>query len=195
MKVAVFVLVLICSLFFIQSSYAATNYNIDLDALKGMSDKAKAEYLDSLVKKYVDKKDETTLPQVSAQEAKEWAGIISNAIKTICNDLSISVNAFLQTDAGKITVFLIAYKVIGEDVKDIVLGISAWMVITAILFTVFWLLIVPKKYKIKDEKGNLTEIKYIERLDLSDEGKVWICGIIIVLFVAITITSLVIVFN
>jgi hypothetical protein len=194
-KVAVFVLVLICSLFFIQPSYAATNYNIDLEAMKGMSDKAKAEYLDSLVKKYVDNKDGTILPQVSSQEAKEWASLISGAIKTICNDLSISVNAFLQTDAGKITVFLIAYKVIGQDIKNIVLGTAAWCVITAVLFTTFWLLIMPKKYKIKNEKGLLTEVKYVERLDLSDEGRGWISSILAVMFVAVTITCLVIVFN
>lgn len=194
MKIGILILVLISSLFFIQPIYAGTQYTVDLDALKGMSDDAKAEYIKGLVKQYTDNKATSVLPKVTSDEAKEWATLISGAIKTICNDLSISVNAFLQTDAGKITAFLIAYKIIGQDIKNIVLGTAAWLVITFVLVLMFWFLVVPKKVIALNDQKKISDIRYVPRLDFSREARGTIAGILTAMFTAVTITCLVLVF-
>jgi hypothetical protein len=193
-KIGILILVLISSLFFIQPIYAGTQYTVDLDALKGMSDDAKAEYIKGLVKQYTDNKATSVLPKVTSDEAKEWATLISGAIKTICNDLSISVNAFLQTDAGKITAFLIAYKIIGQDIKNIVLGTAAWLVITFVLVLMFWFLVVPKKVIALNDQKKISDIRYVPRLDFSREARGTIAGILTAMFTAVTITCLVLVF-
>jgi len=193
-KVGILILVLISSLFFIQPIYAGTQYTVDLDALKGMSDDAKAEYIKGLVKQYTDNKATSVLPKVTSDEAKEWATLISGAIKTICNDLSISVNAFLQTDAGKITAFLIAYKIIGQDIKNIVLGTAAWLVITFVLVLMFWFLVVPKKVIALNDQKKISDIRYVPRLDFSREARGTIAGILTAMFTAVTITCLLLVF-
>lgn len=194
MKLGIFILVLISSLFFIQPIYAGTQYSVDLDALKGMSDDAKAEYIKGLVKQYTDNKATSVLPKVTSDEAKEWATLISGAIKTICNDLSISVNTFLQTDAGKITAFLIAYKIIGQDIKNIVLGTLAWVVITFVLVLMFWFLVVPKKVIALNDQKKISDIRYVPRLDFSREARGTIAGILTAMFTAVTITCLLLVF-
>ena len=194
MKIGILILVLISSLFFIQPIYAGTQYSVDLDALKGMSDDAKAEYIKGLVKQYTDNKATSVLPKVTSDEAKEWATLISGAIKTICNDLSISVNAFLQTDAGKITAFLIAYKIIGQDIKNIVLGTAAWLVITFVLVLMFWFLVVPKKVIALNDQKKISDIRYVPRLDFSREARGTIAGILTAMFTAVTITCLLLVF-
>jgi hypothetical protein len=193
-KLGIFILVLISSLFFIQPIYAGTQYSVDLDALKGMSDDAKAEYIKGLVKQYTDNKATSVLPKVTSDEAKEWATLISGAIKTICNDLSISVNTFLQTDAGKITAFLIAYKIIGQDIKNIVLGTLAWVVITFVLVLMFWFLVVPKKVIALNDQKKISDIRYVPRLDFSREARGTIAGILTAMFTAVTITCLLLVF-
>lgn len=195
MKTAILILVTILSIIFSNSIYASTSYNVDLEVLQNMDATSRSKYIDGLVKQYVEKKSGVDLPKVSSDEAKEWASIISGAIKTICTDLSVGVNEFLKTDAGKITTFLIAYKVIGQDIRNIVLGTSAWVVITLLLFSIFWLTIMPKKVKIYNEKKQLTEIQYIKRLDIEDLVKGWISGVLAAMFIAETITSLILVFG
>jgi hypothetical protein len=194
-KVGIFILTLLFSLLFCSISSAATHYSVDLDAIKGMSDEAKAEYLKGLVKQYVDNKENTSsIPKVSSTEAKEWATLISGAIKTICIDLSVSVNEFLKTDAGKITTFLIAYKIIGQDIKDIVFGTSAWFVITLILLISFWLIIIPKRIIVPGSDKRNPDVIYKPRLDFSKEARGIMASIIAAMFIVITVVCLVLVF-
>jgi len=97
---------------------------------------------------------------------KEWAGVISDTIKTVCHDLGVEVNEFVKTPVGMIVTGLIIYKVIGKDVitsaRRIFFVLIGWPIGMFIIGLSFFMFHVPKKIvtKSKDENDNI--IKNIE---------------------------------
>ena len=135
------------------------------------------------------------LANIDPDKAEKWAKIISTTIKTISQDLAVSVNEFVKTDVGKITMFLIVYKVIGDDIRHIVLGMLGWFMTSLILIISFRHFHGSKKFKIKDDKGNVTDIKYVPKFkwatdaDGGSDAKLASGGLHAAMFIAITILA------
>ena len=107
---------------------------------------------------------------------KKWSEIgkgIGLAIGETAKVLNTEVNAFIKTPAGMITVGLIAYKVIGTDVKRIVLGIPIWIVLLTLIILSFRKFHMNERFAVRDDKNQITNIKYIPRFDFkSSDAKV-----------------------
>ncbi len=173
---------------------------LDLEILKGLPSSARNELIKKARREFeADSSPKSVIADIDPEKAEKWAKVIGGTIKTISEDLSLGVNEFVKTDVGKITMVLIVYKVIGEDIKAIVFGAGAWLLVTPILLMSFRFFHGSRKLKIKDEEGNITDIKYIPRYkwntcdDGSSAAKIGSAAIHIVVFVAISITCLAIV--
>jgi hypothetical protein len=73
---------------------------------------------------------------LTPETAYQWAEIGKNiglAISEAAKAMSVSVNEFAGTFVGKITVVLIVWKVIGQDMWSIGGGTMFWIALTSIL--------------------------------------------------------------
>ena len=180
------IMVLVTSLSFAQTG------TLSMKDLEGLSNSARQELINKKMKEF---KASSTLVNMDPDKAEKWAKIISTTIRTVSKDLSIGVNEFIKTDVGKITVALIVYKVIGDDIRHIVLGILWWFVTSLILGISFRHFHGNQKLKIKDKEGNVTEIKYIPRFAWNvdnqggSESKVASSAVHMIMFIAITILA------
>jgi len=94
------------------------------------------------------------------QELEAWAKLITGTIKTICEDLSITVNDFVKTPVGIGVAALITYKVMGKDILenalDLIIMIPLWFFMTGIILFLGWYFYSTKTYYNKiyfDDKG------------------------------------------
>lgn len=72
----------------------------------------------------------------TVEKAKEWVVFgkeIGVVLATVCKELSIGVNDFVKTPVGKITMYMIVWKVMGQDIWHIVGGLGMWVLVTSIL--------------------------------------------------------------
>ena len=173
-------------------SFAQTSRTLDLRDLEGLSSSAKQEFVNKKIKEF---KAASTLANLDPEKAERWAKIISTTIKTISQDLSLGVNEFVKTDVGQITMFLIVYKVIGDDIRHIVFGMLGWFMTSLILIISFRHFHGSKKLEIKDDKGNVTDIKYVPKfkwalgVDGGSDAKT-VSGVMhTIMFTAITILA------
>lgn len=211
MKGLIFILVALLTLCFVGPAFATPPQppasQIDLDDLEGLTSAARNQFIEHKLKrlrqsrKAVEPKDiiERIAPIADPDVAERWGDVISKTIKTISSDLAIGVNEFIKTDVGKITLFIIAYKILGEDIKDIFFGSIAWVLVTIMLLFSFRHFHMSEKTKVKDDKSNVTSITYTPRytwtVDSDDEcpAKVMSAIFHVVGFAAITIISLAII--
>ena len=130
----------------------------------------------------------------SPEKLEEWVTVgekIGQAIAATCNELSVGVNEFIDTPAGKITVLLISWKIVGEDLWGIVGGCLAWIVISAIILWSFRHFHMNEK--IKDKKTGTVE--YLSRYNFSNKDNDLSSAIFhAIAFVLFTIICLLIVF-
>jgi hypothetical protein len=125
------------------------------------------------------------------ETAEKWIGIgerfgekLGRVIGDVCKQLGIQANEFIKTPAGKLTVALIVWKVIGEDLWDIVGGTLAWICITSILFVSF------RHFHMNERITNKeNEVQFIPRFEFEDDsnqiGSAWAHGIGFVLTTAV----------
>ena len=66
-----------------------------------------------------------TEPDITVEKVEEWA-TIGEKVGGLCKELSIGVNEFIGTTAGKWTVFLIVWKIAGNDFCGIVVVCYYW---------------------------------------------------------------------
>jgi hypothetical protein len=66
--------------------------------------------------------------------------------------------------------FLIVYKVIGDDIRHIVFGILGWFVTSLILVISLRHFHGSQKLEIKDKEGNITGLKYVPRFEWALDG-------------------------
>ena len=149
-------------LVFVPTSFAQTSNTLNLEDLKDLSQSARNE----IISKKMDAMEDTALNKITnidPEKAEKWANIISGTIKTICNDLSISVNEFVKTPVGKVTIFLIVYKVIGEDIKRIVFGVLGWLITVSLILALMRKFHMCERIKTVSEDKKTTSIEYVPR--------------------------------
>jgi len=136
-----------------------------------------------------------TIPELPPEERVEkWVSIgnqVGQAIGGACKELGITVNDFIVTPAGMLTVTLIVWKVVGEDIWGIIGGTLSWFAI--MLLTFFSVRHFHMNERVEDkDKG---EIKYVSRYDFeSDDARAVSAAIHGVVAVVFTVICLVIVF-
>jgi len=110
--------------------------------------------------------------EVIKKDAEDWANIgtnISKAISSACKELSIGVNEFIQTPAGKLTTFLIVWKIIGREILNFFVGTLAWIALTSIILWSYRRVHLAER--VVDEKGHVSyEPRYVFS---NDTAKAW----------------------
>jgi len=130
---------------------------------------------------------------INPTKAREWANVISMAIKDVCRNLNIEVNEFISTPAGKITIALVAWKVLGRELKRMVFGILAWIIGMSIIGYTFHKLHIPAKIKTPIKMGDKEEIqiKYEPKYNFkSNDARNASAAVHILLAVILTATCL-----
>lgn len=149
-------------------SHADSNKYISLEELEGLSTNARNEIVKKRLKELKDSQKASQnivgkVANVDPKNLEAWANLISTTIKTVCNDLSITVNEFAKTNVGKITMCLIVYKVIGKDLKGIIFGILLWIVTMPLIVMSFVHFHTRYKSKTLDKDGKVVDISYTKR--------------------------------
>ena len=147
----------------------------------------------------------SVVKDVDPTELEAWGKLVSGTIKTICEDLSITVNDFVTTTVGMGVAALIAYKVAGkellENALDIAVMVPLWFMVTAVnLFFVWYFFSAKTIYHIKyNDQGKKVEKKgervqrYPWKTPNSDNevpNKIifaWVLGIVEFLLTALTL--------
>lgn len=166
--IMVFALTFMCG-----SVYAQTEKKNDTQVtvdLKDLGSDARNAVLRDIEKKEkeVAKQIIPDITKVDPATIKTWDESISGIIKTICGELNVSVNDFIKTDAGKITVFMVAYKMIGQDVRAIIFATLWIIIVLPLLLLSFRTFHMPYKVKTKDKEGHMS-IEFISRYRWKDE--------------------------
>ena len=103
--------------------------------------------------KEVEKQQATKAITEDLQQYGEWAGMgqeIGIAIKGGLSAITDEVAKVADTKVGKLTMFIIAWKVIGDDVKNLIIGPLMLILLTMIYLYLRWKWYGIKKIKIKD---------------------------------------------
>lgn len=97
---------------------------------------------------------------VDPNNLQAWSKAISGTIKTICDDLSITVNEFVKTPVGMGVAFLVAYKLAGKELLDnalaIVVLVPLWFFMTGLVLFIAWYFL---------------SVKTVWDIDYNSEGK------------------------
>ena len=170
-------------------SHADSNKYISLEELEGLSTTARNEIIKKRLKDLGASKGILgDVSNLDPRSIEAWSKAISTGIKTVCIDLSISVNEFVKTDAGKITMFLIIYQVLGDDIRRIIFGMLIWLVTMPIIATSFIHFHTSRKIKVLGDKGQPDGIKYVKRYTWESSDSRTVSAVVhAAFFVAVTI--------
>ena len=134
---------------------------------------------------------------ITPQAAAEWADMGKNigvALSEAAKAMSVGVNDFATTFVGKLTIVLIVWKVLGQDMWSIFGGTAFWITLTSILswsyrrhhFTY------PVTVPATDRVAEHTDYK--TRVDLDHDEKAVSMWVHLILFVLSTIVCAFIIF-
>ena len=74
------------------------------------------------------------------QKLNEWVELGKNvglAMTAVARELGVAADQILNSTTGKIAMVMIVWKVMGQDILDIVGGVATWFVITPVLIWSF----------------------------------------------------------
>lgn len=175
-------MILLALTFFTTPALAESKESIPVSELEGLSYDAQRE----VVKKYLDKEKSTIEDKVASlepEEAEKWVNLISGVIKGVCQDLSIQVNEFTKSDVGKVTIAILIYKIVGEDILKSFIGVSIWALFALSVILSFRFFHMTKAVKTYNNEKKLTDIKYVRRYNWQSEDaktdSAWAHGIAI----------------
>ncbi len=192
-KFKAIVLLLIVGLFTVPAFAACDNINVpglsdaeeaDIKLLcqQKLVDAAKAPELAALASGFTDPNKLSAYGIV----AQEWA----KALGIAATELGIAVDTFLDTDAGKLTAFIIIWQVMGETILGFLLGIP-------LLITIMWLGIrTAHRAKIRGIEYSETQttwrgkpaVKEITYFDEDQTVMYWLAHIVTIILSIMTIS-------
>jgi hypothetical protein len=116
----------------------------------------------------------------------KWIGVggeIGTAVKEGLTAVVDVADKFGNTDVGKFTMTLIAWKVIGQDIVRIILGLFFFTVLTIIEIKIYRRVVMSRKELIKDP-GFLKYPKEYQIVESNCDGEetIWMTVILLVVF-------------
>lgn len=181
------------------SAIAGTPVTVDLEKL---SPTARNEILNMQKEAAKKKVEENITDPAKWVELAELGKGIGVAIGETCKALNQNINDFIKTPAGYIIIGMVAYKIIGGDLLDIVLGIPIWAILTLILLWSYRKFHMRERLVIYDEpedgkkKKKVVEVKYIPRYEFkSNDSRTASFVLHILIWCAFNITFLALIFG
>ncbi len=172
-----------------------TTVTIDLSKLDPAQATAVLE-----AKKKIEALSQPVVEVVNTEKLNEWADVglkVGQALSSICKELSIGVNDFIQTPVGKLTMVLIVWKVVGIELWNIVGGITVWVAMMSLVWYSFRFFHMTKKITTYDH-GNpkmVARVDYVRRYIFeSKDAKVGSTCAHVIIMVIVTIVCLSIIF-
>ena len=141
------VFLLIALMFTMVISNAQSQSNVVTVDISKLSPSAQAE---------LKKQEKNELITAKLEQYSEWAGMgqeIGVAVKEGLSALSTEVVNIADTDVGRFTMIIIAWKVIGSDAKVIIFGPILLILITLIFFYLRWKWYGIKRIKLSGAKA------------------------------------------
>jgi len=147
---------------------------------------------------------------VDPKDLDAWGRLISGTIKTICNDLNVTVNEFVKTPVGLGVAGLIFYRVAGKDLMenalDLLIMVPLWFIMTGIVLFLGWYFFsaktiwdITENEKGKIVKSNARRVKrypWVEPTSNNDVPTQIIFGVILMILQVLgTIVTLMIVLS
>jgi hypothetical protein len=159
---------------FASFAFAETRVNVDLEKLDPQSRNAVLE---------AQKRAAETSATVSKENLnlfKEYGKSIAETFAEVCKTLNIEVNKFAETPVGKLTMWLIVYKVVGKDILHVILMLGMWFLVTGCCVIYAYIFHMPKKIVTRDDKKVITKIEYIQKFKWNDMSaravSAFLCG-------------------
>ena len=140
----------------------------------------------------IDANKSGVVSNITTGDIEKYAAIgqaVGTAFKEVCKTLNVELNEFIKTPAGKITMFMVAWKIFGQDFVHLFGGL-----LSAIALAIVWIFVFRyfygyrKKWKYVDGKKTdeyeLVRFQFIDR----DWAPVPATSLIITGIIIITIT-------
>lgn len=133
------------------------------------------------------------------REAEAWGELGANmgrAAVGAAKELGVAANDFIQTPAGKITMGVVIWKLIGEDILSVLVGGSIFIVGYALAFYMFFFARYADyvKYDTRPILWGLMNKRYVVEIREDDENRIVRVVIACVATVMTTIVGLVVIF-
>lgn len=133
------------------------------------------------------KKEPVNVSAVVRSEAEAWGTLGANmgrAMVGAAREVGVAANDFAGTDLGKITVALVAYKLVGRDLLGVIVGSG----ILFAGFAVLWYLLTTKRmgtveYEYKPVLFGLWQKQVVKTYEISDDAilaRVMACFVVII---------------
>ena len=196
MKTLVLLTILLCSLLALPALAQGTNPKVTIE----LEDLTPAQVAQLMALK---ESAENGLPsgQTATEMAEEWAVFgerFGQVIASICKELGIAANEFIQTPVGKLAAIGIMWKILGEAWWGIIGGSLVWMIVTGLLWRSFSHFHMSKKVVIREGPWKWSKVKSVEfkRCYEFDDNNYQVGSVCAHagFFALITVTCLVIVF-
>ena len=155
---------IIFALMFATGAFAETRVAVDLEKL---SPEARNAVINA------QKASAETAPAVNKENLalfKEYGKAIAETFAEVCKTLNVEVNNFANTPVGKLTMWLIVYKVVGKDILHIALTLGLWFAVTIVCAIYVYIFHMPKKLVKRDANKTITEIQYIQKYKWNDNS-------------------------
>lgn len=164
------------SLMFVFSAYGQINTT-------GLTEEQKAE-IELQVAKLKSKK---TDPQAVVERYSEYAELgekIGIAISNVAGEVGKSADQFLETTSGKFVVAVILYRVVGDDIVSIFLGLLWFFIMIPSIIAICFKLTGKKTKgyleKLNPDTGKVVSREYPEIGSLDGDTKSYIAGVQII---------------
>ncbi len=180
------------------SSMSALAEQITLDA-NGLTEEQKAQLaLQAAQMKTAPANTQGTSAAIR-QEAEAWGELGANmgrAAVGAAKELGVAANDFIQTPAGKVTMGVVVYKLIGKDILGIIIGLGILFVGYVLAF---WLFFRAKfasftKYEVRPILWGMMNKKYLVEFREDDNNQTWRVVLAVASVVLSTIVGLVTIF-
>lgn len=140
----------------------------------------------------------TVIPKnVSAEDVAPWLSLIDKVgegLVRLAKELGVTANELLRTPVGVITVGLVAYHVMGEEIMGVLTGILFFSIAFPVWLLMFYKLVIPVvEYKLVKQARwgrDPVEIQVPVRRRVTfddDSGPEWVSTIALVLLFFVTI--------
>lgn len=157
-----------------------------------------AAELQAQAAKLAEENTQSTNPVTAIQQVDQWVTVgasIGKGIAGTAKELGVVANEFIQTPVGKLTAYLIIWKVAGHDLVRLTLHVVGGVSFFTVMFT-FWIWFFRRMcFNVtitetisSDEKPVKTKVT--ERKKNDDEGYLVICIIGLVLIIAVSLFTI-----
>lgn len=132
--------------------------------------------------------------ELNPERLNEWVDLGKNiglAVTATAKELGVAADEFLNSTTGKITIVLIVWRVMGEDIVGLVGGTIAWIVLINIILWSFRYFHMKKKVENKKEGT----VEYVKRYEFqSNDGRAGSACCHVAAFFLVTIVCAMVIF-